>query len=73
MRLVVIREKKKDIWLIILNLTSILLMSYLLFEMPDMVGKLTLMSHSSPRLMNAVGMINLDHPFPGGRYKQKRF
>lgn len=57
--IILFKQKKKDTWLIVLNIFNILLIIYFLFETPEIVGTLTLMSHASPRLVNAIGLINL--------------
>lgn len=52
-------EKKRDIWLILLNLISVFLIIYLVFGMPEFVAKITLMQFSTIRAVNAVGMLQL--------------
>lgn len=56
---VLFREKKRDAWLILLNITGLFLAVYMIFGMPGLVGKLTMLRLSSYRILNAVGFINL--------------
>lgn len=54
-----IRHKVKDRWLITLNILNLLLIVYLCVKLPAMIGKVTLLEHSTSRLINAVGFINV--------------
>ena len=54
-----IRHKVKDRWLITLNILNLLLIVFLCVELPEVIGKVTLLEHSTPRLINAVGFINV--------------
>lgn len=57
--IVLFREKKKDVWLISLNIVNFFMTIYFLFELPAIIGKITLLNYSSQRMINAISLINL--------------
>lgn len=56
--LVLFRKKQKDIWLIILNILNILMIIFYLGFLPEVVSQVTLLSHSTSRMENAIGLLN---------------
>lgn len=51
--------KRRDPWLITLNVVNLVLVLFLLHEWPSFVGKVSLLSFTTLRAINAVGLINL--------------
>ena len=54
-----VKSKKKDLWLIVLNVFNAFLILFFLFRMPDLIIKLSLLGHASYRLYNAIGLLNI--------------
>lgn len=54
-----VKSKKKDLWLIVLNVFNAFLILFFLFRMPDLIIKLSLLGHASYRLYNAIGFLNI--------------
>ena len=52
-------KKNRDRWIITLGILDLFLIIYQMFLLPDVIGTVTLLSHSSPRIYNAVGLLNL--------------
>ncbi len=57
--IVLFRKKVKDVWLVLLNICNIFLITYAAFEFPEFWGKITMLNHSSIRISNAVGFLNM--------------
>lgn len=57
--LIVFKEKKMDKWVICLNIMNIFLTIYLLFQMPPVVQKITLLGHATARIYDGIQVINL--------------
>lgn len=58
--LVLFKEKKKDCWLIVLNLAGLFLMFYNLIALPAFIGKVTLLGNTTyKRMVGAIGLMNL--------------
>lgn len=57
--LIVFKEKKLDKWIICLNIINIFLTIYLLFQMPSVVQKITLLGHATARIYDGIQVINL--------------
>ncbi len=54
------RQKKRDIWLVLLNVVNLLCLSFLCFPWPQKLAELTLLNQVPPeRLETAVGLLNL--------------
>ena len=60
--------KKKDPWLITLNIVNVILLLYLLFSWPDIIGKITVLNRSTLRMINAIGLANLILLFRSFKY-----
>lgn len=57
---VLFKEKKKDCWLLVLNLTNLFLLFYNLVALPVLIGKMTLLGNTTyKRMVGAIGLINL--------------
>ena len=57
--IIIFKNKKRDIYLILLNLISLFLIIFVIFPMPEILAKVTLMSYSSSRAVTAVALVNL--------------
>ncbi len=57
--IVIFKEKKRDIYLILMNIISLFLMIFVVFPMPEIIAKITLMSYSSARAISAFALVNL--------------
>lgn len=53
------KNKKKDAWLITLNIFNAFLILFFLFRMPDIIIRASLLGHASYRLFNAIGFLNI--------------
>lgn len=56
---IIFKQKRRDIWLICLNVVNLFLTIYLLFELPEIIGTISLLSRATERIYDAIGFLNL--------------
>lgn len=54
-----IKEKKKDVWLIALNICNVLFILYYLFPVANIISKITFLGYSSKRLGDVIAFLNM--------------
>lgn len=57
--IVLFKDKKKDSWLIALNILNILLVIFFVFGAGGFIAKITLLEKTTPRMINAIEFLNL--------------